>query len=107
MFWWYWSYVCSPDICLLCFYFVICFWSHAYPQPYAVGHQVGANANDDRAEEAIRLSQRSNPALDIAFRRGGEAMEGSGGPPGVSVGVGGASAAGPRTAAVAGLQPSD
>lgn len=46
--------------------------------------QVGANANDDRAEEAVRRSQGSNPALDIAFRRGGEAMEGSGAPAGVS-----------------------
>lgn len=45
--------------------------------------QVGANANDDRAEEAVRRSQGSNPALDIAFRRGGEAMEGSGAPAGV------------------------
>lgn len=64
--------------------------------------QVGANANDDRAEEAIRRSQRSNPALDIAFRRGGEAMEGSGAPPGVGVG-----AAGLGTTAGAGQQPSD
>lgn len=45
--------------------------------------QVGANANDDKAEEAVRRSQGSNPALDIAFRRGGEAMEGSGAPAGV------------------------
>ncbi|CAM9111853.1 unnamed protein product [Pylaiella littoralis] len=67
--------------------------------------EVGANANDDRAEEAIRQSQRGNPALDIAFRRGGEAMEGSGAPPGA--GVRGASAAGLGTAAVAAQQPSD
>lgn len=46
-------------------------------------YQVGANANDDRAEEAVRRSQGSNPSLDIAFRRGGEAMEGSGAPAGV------------------------
>lgn len=45
--------------------------------------QVGANANDDRAEEAVRRSQGSNPSLDIAFRRGGEAMEGSGAPAGI------------------------
>eukprot|EP00752_Nemacystus_decipiens_P006425 g5788.t1 len=45
--------------------------------------EVGANANDDRAEEAVRCSQGNNPALDIAFRRGGEAMEGSGAPAGI------------------------
>ncbi|CAN0149716.1 unnamed protein product [Scytosiphon promiscuus] len=56
--------------------------------------EVGANSNDDRAEEAVRRSQRDNPALDIAFRRGGEAMEGSGAPPGVGAagGVGPAAA---------------
>lgn len=46
--------------------------------------QVGANSNDDRAEAAVRRSQANNPGLDIAFRRGGEAMEGSGAPPGVA-----------------------
>lgn len=46
--------------------------------------QVGANSNDDRAEAAVRQSQANNPGLDIAFRRGGEAMEGSGAPPEIS-----------------------
>ncbi|CAN0052689.1 unnamed protein product [Ectocarpus sp. 6 AP-2014] len=59
--------------------------------------EVGANSNDERAEEAVRRSQGSNPALDIAFRRGGEAMEGSGAPPGV--GIGGGTAGGPGAAA--------
>ncbi|CAN0346713.1 unnamed protein product [Ectocarpus sp. 12 AP-2014] len=59
--------------------------------------EVGANSNDERAEEAVRRSQGSNPALDIAFRRGGEAMEGSGAPPGV--GIGGSTAGGPGAAA--------
>lgn len=60
-------------------------------------NQVGANSNDDRAEEAVRRSQSSNPALDIAFRRGGEAMEGSGAPPGVGYPVNpGAGATGNR-----------
>ncbi|CAN0175931.1 unnamed protein product, partial [Ectocarpus fasciculatus] len=59
--------------------------------------EVGANSNDERAEEAVRRSQGSNPALDIAFRRGGEAMEGSGAPPGV--GIGGGSAGSPGAAA--------
>ncbi|CAB1104375.1 unnamed protein product [Ectocarpus sp. CCAP 1310/34] len=59
--------------------------------------EVGANSNDERAEEAVRRSQSSNPALDIAFRRGGEAMEGSGAPPGV--GIGGGTAGGPGAAA--------
>eukprot|EP00903_Cladosiphon_okamuranus_P012577 g11774.t1 len=45
--------------------------------------EVGANANDDRAEKAVRSSQGSNPSLDIAFRRGGEVMGGSGAPGGV------------------------
>lgn len=76
------------------------------PPPHLLW-QVGANANDDRAEEAIRQSQRSNPALDIAFRRGGEAMEGSGGPPGAGIGGAGAGAPGLGTAAVAGQPPSD
>lgn len=45
------------------------------------GEQLGANCNDERAEAAVRGSQVTNPGLDIAFRRGGEAMEGSGMPP--------------------------
>lgn len=47
---------------------------------------MGANSNDDKAEAAVRLSQVNNPGLDVAFRRGGEAMEGAGAPP---PGVGG------------------
>lgn len=45
--------------------------------------KIGANSCDEIAEAAVRLSQSSNPGLDIAFRRGGEAMEGSGAPPGM------------------------
>ncbi|CAM9365071.1 unnamed protein product, partial [Choristocarpus tenellus] len=40
--------------------------------------EVGANANDYRSEEAVKSSQTCNPGLDIAFRRGGEAMEDAG-----------------------------
>lgn len=57
------------------------------PLSAADTEQVGANSNDEKAEAAVRLSQATNPGLDVAFRRGGEAMEGSGAPPDVPAGV--------------------
>lgn len=83
----------------LCFVYAPSVYYSLYVHNAAYGNviQIGANSNDERAEEAVRRSQGSNPTLDIAFRRGGEAMEGSGAPPGV--GIGGGSAGGPGAAA--------
>lgn len=75
-----WSYCCGhPPFSL-----IPCLTSLCLPP---TRNKVGANSNDEKAEAAVRLSQANNPGLDVAFRRGGEAMEGSGAPPDVPAGV--------------------